>query len=223
MYNYTDALPTASYRHQNFIRSVACSISISIRENTKEWGDTYITASAYDDLPLEYIKSVNARKMSSVQSDALANHYLLQLYATVTLRDNAEVIFGDLIELANSRLIDGNTVVSPDLTLENHFRYMARQHQRLLRAQVIGHVQGSAYEGVILTPIQSIHDAGMTDDGYLRVVCPGFALSIFRLLIILLPLLLTTLVCTIASPYPSSPAFFKLVRALYGPALPNGV
>ena len=154
--------------------------------------------------------------MSNQQQITLAMHFGLQLQASYNMRTDAEAIFGENLELANSLLIDDVIIASKNLTFENHFRHMARQHQRLLRAELIGRMQGLVHDGIDLERyregdvLETVDDNGnpirleWKPDRHLRSICPGYALSIGRLLVILVPLIVLALLTTLTNNIPAT-------------------
>ncbi|KAJ3031487.1 hypothetical protein HDV00_008273, partial [Rhizophlyctis rosea] len=201
LYNFTEPASFGIYFHSESHKTVACRTSLSLVERTKEWGDIWINPDDSSDILYQWNASVAERGMPRAQADSLFNHYIQQFRASLNMRDMATAIFGDDLELANARLVDDIVVITPDLTLENHFRHMARRQQSVLRGQLVGVLLGKVYEDVDL---ENATLARFRDDGLLRVMCPGNALSVIRVLVILIPLLALAAIVTLLDNIPLS-------------------
>lgn len=181
--------------------SIACATEVSILERTKQWGEIVIKSPDHDDLLRAWEQSVKSRGMSQEQFRTLLDFFLPQFLAASTMRNNAQLIFGNDIELGNSRLIGDYIVMSDDLTMKEHFRFMAKQQQRVVRAEIMGHLLGKLYDDV--TVVKRDRTMGKLTNSA-RVMCPGYTVSILRIMVVFAPMLVFTLMIVLIEHIPLS-------------------
>lgn len=203
LYNYT-VLRDYGYTNPFIFRTIACTTAIGIKENTQEYGEMIFNAPTVDELSSVYFDSLVKRKLPLPQLAHLLGLFTEQHLVAIHMRNTASAVLGNALERANQNVINVHIVPSSDMALADHFKFMAAQHQRVVRAQLMGDLYGTINDGVLMeSKVDSLVERGIDRETALkslesslqgRVICAGSTLSVIRILVIYCPVLLLTLI-----------------------------
>lgn len=216
LYNFTTP-SLYGYPADRGLMLVACTTGISLVERTSEWGTVTITSPTSNLIHManDWMASARARGMKESQILPLLSSLPPLRNAATGMLFTASSLFGNDLEILNfKRLVDGNVIPTRDLSVAGHFRFMAQQHQRATRAQLLGDFLGKLYSDDVERTQLPGSDAWVPNlVANTHVVCPGYTISIIRILIIFAPIVGLTLIVLVFKSIPIS--IFEILARKY--------